>query len=130
MNIGFKLWFKNSLLIFSAKKNINTIKSGMRDIEAHTEGCINFIPRTNESDYIMIHSRSSGCSSMVGRQGGQQKVALNVKKCLDIPQGKGQVIHQLLHVLGFFDEHYRRDRDKHVDIIYKNIFDGKGTNKW
>ena len=37
----------------------------------------------------------------------------------------GIVVHELGHVVGFWHEHTRPDRDNHVKIIHKNIMQGK-----
>lgn len=59
------------------------------------------------------------CSSHIGRQGGAQDVSL-ATDCLK----KGTAIHELMHVLGFFHEQSRPDRDSWVRVIYFNIIPG------
>uniref|UniRef100_A0A915BJ65 Metalloendopeptidase n=1 Tax=Parascaris univalens TaxID=6257 RepID=A0A915BJ65_PARUN len=81
--------------------------------------CVKFIPReSNETDYILIVSRQMECSSFVGRRGGQQLLNL-YHGCFD----HRTILHELLHVLGFYHEHNRFDRDKYVTIIEENIID-------
>ncbi|XP_011704692.1 PREDICTED: zinc metalloproteinase nas-4-like [Wasmannia auropunctata] len=80
--------------------------------------CIQFVPRTNEEDYINISSDETGCWSYVGRQGGRQEVNLQTPGCL---YETGTVIHELMHTVGFWHEHTREDRDEYVDINWDNI---------
>jgi len=39
----------------------------------------------------------------------------------------GEVIHELLHVLGFYHEHQRRDRNSYITVYEDNILTGEGT---
>ncbi|XP_055357540.1 astacin-like metalloendopeptidase, partial [Paramacrobiotus metropolitanus] len=55
--------------------------------------------------------------SNIGRIGGKQAVMYS-PACL---KQHGDVQHELLHVLGFFHEHSRSDRDEYVIIIWDNI---------
>ncbi|EFO21417.1 NAS-15 protein [Loa loa] len=78
--------------------------------------CIRFIPKRRfDNDYIHI-APYDGCYSMVGNNGGRQTVSLG-DGCLK----KGIVIHELMHVIGFFHEQNRADRDLYVDILWENV---------
>ncbi|XP_058637644.1 hatching enzyme 1.2-like [Onychostoma macrolepis] len=95
-------------------KEIQVIKQGLRSFADVT--CIRFIPHEGQRDFLHIQS-DSGCYSYLGRQGGGQVVSLQRPGCVyhDIVQ------HELLHALGFHHEQNRRDRDKHIKILYRNI---------
>ena len=58
----------------------------------------------------------SRCYSSVGRQGGRQKVSLGHGCVLE-----KFIIHEFMHVAGFYHEQSRSDRDKYVRINYANI---------
>ncbi|XP_055330508.1 zinc metalloproteinase nas-13-like [Paramacrobiotus metropolitanus] len=88
----------------------------MRIISHRTGNCLNFVQRTTEEDYISFQ-KGLQCMSNIGRIGGKQAVTYS-PACL---KQHGDVQHELLHVLGFFHEHSRADRDEYVKIIWDNI---------
>ncbi|XP_048459029.1 bone morphogenetic protein 1 isoform X2 [Rhincodon typus] len=90
-------------------------KQAMRHWEKHT--CVTFIERVDEESYIVFTYRPCGCCSYVGRRGnGPQAISIG-KNCDKF----GIVVHELGHVIGFWHEHTRPDRDDHVTIIRENI---------
>lgn len=59
----------------------------------------------------------SRCCSYVGHLGlGKQGISLS-RNCLTVPT----ILHEIGHVLGFWHEHTRPDRDNYIDILYGNI---------
>lgn len=96
------------------------VTDAIAHIEANT-GRVDFVPRTNETDYIYVRT-STGCSSSVGRVGGVQYVNL-ASGC-----STGNTIHELLHALGMFHEHTRCDRDSFVTINLSNVTSGYENN--
>lgn len=74
-----------------------------------TENCISVL--------VLNHR----CCSYVGRRGnGPQAISIG-KNCDKF----GIVVHELGHVIGFWHEHTRPDRDDHVTIIRENIQPGE-----
>ncbi|XP_006036092.1 uncharacterized protein LOC102371087 isoform X1 [Alligator sinensis] len=86
--------------------------------------CVKFVPRSYQKDFISILP-VAGCFSSVGRAGGMQVVSLD-PACLQ--RGKGVALHELMHVVGFWHEHSRADRDKYIKISWNDILTGFEVN--
>jgi hypothetical protein len=75
---------------------------------------VHFVPRTTETDYLVIRDSTIN-SSVVGRIGGPQLANVfnwNVRF---------EVVHVLMHVLGYWHEHQRPDRDQYVAVQTANV---------
>uniref|UniRef100_A0A1I8PPZ3 Metalloendopeptidase n=1 Tax=Stomoxys calcitrans TaxID=35570 RepID=A0A1I8PPZ3_STOCA len=99
-------------------------KQAMRHWENST--CIKFVEREPEhhSNYIVFTIRGCGCCSFVGKRGnGPQAISIG-RNCDKF----GIVVHELGHVVGFWHEHTRPDREKHVIIEHNNIMKGQDYN--
>jgi hypothetical protein len=80
-----------------------------------------FVARTTEVDFVTFRP-GSGCSSQVGRRGGQQFV--NLAPGCD----RGRTIHEMGHVVGLWHEQSREDRDLFVTINFAKIIPGMEHN--
>ncbi|VDN02114.1 unnamed protein product [Thelazia callipaeda] len=82
----------------------------------HDKTCLRFVPRSPyEGDYLFI-GKVDGCFSEVGRTSGVQVLSLD-NGCMEYTT----IIHEMMHVVGFYHEHERWDRDNYIDIIWQNI---------
>lgn len=99
-------------------------KQAMRHWENYT--CVKFVERsaTEHNNYIIFTERPCGCCSFVGKRGnGAQAISIG-KNCDKF----GIVVHELGHVVGFWHEHTRPDRDNHVQIVRDHIMTGQEYN--
>lgn len=99
-------------------------KQAMRHWENFT--CIKFVERNpiDHPNYIVFTERPCGCCSFVGKRGnGPQAISIG-KNCDKF----GIVVHELGHVVGFWHEHTRPDRENHVVIEKNNIMQGQEYN--
>ncbi|XP_061658152.1 astacin-like metalloendopeptidase [Syngnathoides biaculeatus] len=97
----------------------NDIEAALNMINFHT--CLSFHKRTSEVDYLNFKD-GFGCASYVGFMGGRQDV--HVGKTCRI----GNIVHEVLHALGFYHEHTRMDRGKYITIVSANILPGHHKN--
>ncbi|CAB3986435.1 Chymotrypsin-like protease CTRL-1 [Paramuricea clavata] len=89
------------------------IKAAMVAWEKKT--CIRFVKRTNQQAYLLIR-RKKGCWGQVGYK--RRVTFLSVG---DGCEYKFVMMHELGHVIGFFHEHQRADRDEFVEILWDNV---------
>uniref|UniRef100_A0A670Z915 Metalloendopeptidase n=1 Tax=Pseudonaja textilis TaxID=8673 RepID=A0A670Z915_PSETE len=104
------------------RQSVKIIQEAFEDFAKST--CIQFVPYSYQRDFISIVPLS-GCFSSAGRIGGLQVVSL-APDCLK--RGRGVVLHELMHVLGFWHEHSRADRDKYISISWNEILTGFEIN--
>ena len=80
-----------------------------------------------ESRFLLPSSR---CYSYVGMQGtGEQKLSVGYSD-YSFCRERGVLLHELGHVIGFWHEQTRTDRDDYVIILFENIQDGKTSQFW
>jgi hypothetical protein len=89
---------------------------------------IKFIPRINEVEYVNFtgNTNAGNNTSHVGFKKGV-RTDINIT-AFWWRENEWMPAHELGHVLGFFHEHERWDRDRFVTIHYENIKPGRAAD--
>lgn len=120
---GTQFRWKNCTIPFTIDAALPN-KNRVTDAIAHWKAKTNykFVERTaaNAAQFpdFVTYRAGGGCSSQVGRQGGQQFVTLG-DGCTT-----GNAIHETGHVVGLWHEQSREDRDHFVTIHFDKILAG------
>ncbi len=113
-----KTW-KNNTVPYVINSNMPSnkkrmIKDAIKHVENKTK--LDFVKRSNQSDYIEFINSSSGMwSSGIGRLGGKQQIGFADWG------SKGNCVHEICHAVGMWHEQSRLDRDDHITIYWDNI---------
>lgn len=84
--------------------------------------CVKFeeVVYGNPTDFcVKIGNEDRKCRSYVGYDSEfpeRMMMSIDTNVCT-----KGVIVHELFHVLGFFHEHTRPDRDDSVRIVWRNV---------
>ena len=80
--------------------------------------CIRFVAVTTQTIYMEIRYRTTKhCGSFIGYRHDIPKIMDLQRDCLT----KYDILHKLMHALGFRHEHKREDRDHYVTVNRENI---------
>jgi hypothetical protein len=79
---------------------------------------VRFVPYSGQGDGVFFERGNDNCFASLGRLGtGLQPVKL-ADGC-----GTGEIMHEIMHVLGFIHEQSRPDRDQFIAVLWDNIED-------
>jgi hypothetical protein len=76
---------------------------------------LHFVPYEGQPDSIVFFPMDGLCLSYLGKTGGNQPIYL------DFRCSEHEILHEVLHAIGFIHEQSRADRDQYVRINWNNI---------
>lgn len=106
-------------------ETLSTIKKALSIIE-QTTGIIAFVPRQSSTDvdYIYFRYMANTCSATLGRSSPS---VVYIGWC-NTQAYTGEIIHEILHTLGFWHEQSRPDRDLYLMYNKRNVISGMEVN--
>ncbi|KAB8032116.1 M12 family metallopeptidase [Fluviispira multicolorata] len=114
---------------FSAEEK-SQVRSAMQALSSVAD--ISFIEKINikENDNYVLIEKGNKCSSGIGNI---KKIFNNYKQTIVLSDNgicfkRVALMHELMHLLGFYHEHSRFDRDQFVKIVEENIDPSKMHN--
>lgn len=119
-------WPSSSIpyVISSSLTNQSRVTSAIQHWNTNLSGVIQFVPRTNQSDYVLFSPATSGCAAPVGYYQGAGAHTIDLSdQC-----GSGNVAHEMGHIVGLDHEQNRLDRDQYVTINWGKITSGYSLN--
>lgn len=89
------------------------VQNAIQYMNANTS--IRLVPLNGEKNAIVFEEGTGHCKSYVGMVGGHQPIKL-APEC-----GTQEILHEIMHALGFIHEQSRSDRDRYIRILWENI---------
>jgi hypothetical protein len=110
------LWDSN-VIPYAIHKDLKDPDRVMKAINYFNENTvIRFVPiQIKDEDAVVFIPHDTHCASYIGRTGGKQPIMV-ADKC-----GRQELIHELMHALGFVHEHSRPDRTHYLEVVWNNI---------
>jgi hypothetical protein len=110
-----RLW-DSSVIPYSINEGVANLGAIQEAINIfHSQTSVRFVPYDGQPDSVVFVPGQDMCASYLGRSGGGQPIYIG-PNC-----GTNEVMHELMHALGFVHEQSRTDRDKYVEILWNNI---------
>ena len=109
-------YWKNGIVPYGIQPNVpnpKRIEDAIEFFNQHTS--VKFVPYQGQADALIFEKGPEHCYSYLGRVGGLQPVSL-ADNC-----GPPEIMHELMHALGFVHEQSRTDRDQFVEVLWDNI---------
>ena len=118
--VGAHLWDNNTIWY-----KISTSFSGYATRLIHqaleyweNRTCLRFLPAGESPDYVHFIRAEAGCyATYIGKQGGMQIVNIGYN-CVRFRY----IVHEIGHVVGFWHEHTRPDRDDFVTVYTNRVY--------
>ncbi len=110
-----QLWNDSEIPYFIAADlpNPQRVQAALTYLQQKTS--LRFTLLQDQDDAIVFEKWTENCYSLLGKQGGHQPIRI-ADNC-----GTREILHELMHALGFPHEQSRSDRDQYVDILWDNI---------
>lgn len=121
---GIELWHRGVVpYAISAdlpRSQAQEIEAAIEEFHQHTS--LRFVPYSGEVDALYFVPDPERCASYVGKAGGHQPILL-APDC-----GYKEILHEVMHALGFIHEHQRDNRDAYVEVHWSQVQEDKLIN--
>ena len=97
-----------------SENQTNTIQSAIDYYNNEFEGCLQWVVRGSESNYVTFENTGT-CSSRIGVAFYPFPVSqsIHLGRCSHL---EGHIKHEMMHTIGFYHEHSRSDRDMYIKV--------------
>jgi hypothetical protein len=117
-------------MIDPASGAVQNIMTAVSNFNNDFSGVIQFVPYTNQTDYVDFNldpnNNSGSCESSEGRVGGEQ-FATGAGGTQN-PCAVATIMHEMGHVVGVWHEQSRSDRNTYVNVNYGAVIKASRSN--